>query len=83
MAELDPPFLNMNVETRPHQELPAEEYLTGERKFEYFFEFPDGKKFEAFQDEDGIGHIIIKRSEKVVFDASDFLPAGFKFVTPT
>ncbi len=62
---------------------PRKEYREGQSPLEYHYEFPGGEKLEASQDEKGLGHIVIKRGNEIIWDADSILPKGFKFVTPT
>ncbi len=58
------------------------EYIDGKVPFEYKHTFSSGEVLEAFQDEEGIGHVIIQRDGKTIFDFSKFLPPDFLLVTP-
>ncbi|MEK7087190.1 MAG: hypothetical protein AAB958_00615, partial [Patescibacteria group bacterium] len=62
---------------------PSEEFLEGEKPFEYNFKFHTGEEFNARQSNRGGGIITIERNGETIFDFKNILPEGYKFVTPT
>ena len=57
-------------------------FRTGELSFDFNFSFPNGIKIEGHQDKKGIGHVRIRGEKKIIFNAEELLPSGWKFVTP-
>lgn len=61
----------------------SQEYSEGKIPLAYQYMFPDGKTFQALQDENGFGRLLVVKKEKIIFDFSKLVPSDVKFVTPT
>jgi len=58
------------------------DFVEGHRPFAVEYDLPDGKRLEGFQDEGGVAHLVIKEGDDIVLDFGEFLPEGFRFITP-
>lgn len=64
-------------------DLPSEDFIEGKVPFEFSYVFPDGKVMEVLQDKDGIGNVVIRDRDQIIFNATSLLPSQYKLVTPT
>ena len=65
------------------QYAPSEEFLEGKKPFGFKYTFPSGEQLKARQSNRGQGFVEIERNGKIVFNAADLLPEGWKLITPT
>lgn len=53
---------------------------SGEKRANFFYEFPGDKSIEVHQNKEGEIEIILSENRKKIFDFKELLPPGFKFI---
>ncbi len=62
---------------------PRSEYKNGREKLGFRYQLSGGEVFAVAEDGNGLADVRIEKDGKVIANLKDYLPPGFKFVTPT
>lgn len=59
------------------------EWTEGKKKLDFSCKLPGGEILVVREDKDGVAEIIINKDGKKLVDFSEFMPKGYKMITPT